>query len=54
MCPCEECQPADPALLQFSTDEWEIMELVARSQGWPQVLANAELILEQARVIGDL
>jgi hypothetical protein len=38
----------------YTAEEWEILELVARSRGWKLVNKFAHLILEQARSVGEL
>jgi hypothetical protein len=38
----------------YTAEEWEILELVAKSRGWEMVNKFAQLILEQARSVGEL
>jgi hypothetical protein len=38
----------------YTAEEWEILEVVARSRSWEFAEKNAYLILDQARAIGEL
>jgi len=39
---------------EYTAEEWEVLEFVAKSRGWEFAQKNARLILEQARTLGEL